>query len=156
MKRSHGFTLLEILVAVAILSIGLVAVMGMQGNTMMTSRRAELTTIATWLAKKQMVELELQVEAGLEKGEFPEDTSGSGTFDPPYEDYRWKYEISRVTLPAPPEGQEEGGGGNIETMIGKQLTEEISKSVRELKLTIVWEEDGKEDSIDVVTHVVKL
>ena len=44
----------------------------------------------------------------------------------------------------------------MQDMIGKQLTREISKTVRELKLTVSWNDGEDEQSIDVVTHIVKL
>ena len=41
-------------------------------------------------------------------------------------------------------------------MVGKQLTQEIGKTVRELKLTVIWGELEEEQSFDVVTHIVKM
>ena len=152
MKKSDGFTLLEIMVSVAILSISLVALLSFQGNTMITSGRAEKITEAAMLAKMKMSEIELEMDKLQKKGEFPDEKSEEGSFEEPFGNYKWKMEIRRVTLPAPTTGEE----GSVENLIGKQLSEEIGKTVRELKVEIFWEELGEGQSINVVTHIVKL
>jgi len=149
---SSGFTLLEIMVAVAILSISLVALLNFQGNTMIRSGRAEKITEATMLARMKMAELDLELDKLSKRGEFPEEKAEEGNFEEPFASYRWKYSISNVNLPAPISGDE----GSIQNMIGRQLSEEIAKNVREVKLEVFWEELGEEQSIDVVTHIVKL
>ena len=150
---SKGFSLLEIMVATAILAIALVAIMTFQANTLRTSRRAELMTVATMLARERMMEIELEIQKGMRKNEFPEERSETGRFDDPFQDFEWRYEIKRVDLPPPTAG---GDDASLQAQIGKQLTQEIAKSVREIKLTVAWDEDGEEQTIDVATHVVKL
>jgi prepilin-type N-terminal cleavage/methylation domain-containing protein len=152
LKRNSGFTLLEIMVAMAILSISLVALLSFQGNTMITSGRAERITEATMLARMKMGEIELELDKGLLKGEFPEEKTEEGEFEEPFENYKWKLSIKGVKLPAPVMGEE----GSVENLIGRQLTEEIAKTVREVKLEVIWSELGEEQSINVVTHIVKL
>lgn len=152
LKSKQGFSLLEILVATAILAFALVAVMTAQGNTLLTSRRAEILTTATILARQKMADVELELNKAIRRGEFPEEKSDEGKFDEPFEDYRWKMEVKRVSLPAPVVGDE----GSLQAMVGKQLTEEIGKNVREVRLTVIWDEAGEEQSFDIVTHMVRL
>ena len=151
-KRSAGFTLVEVMVAISILAISLTVLMSFSGNSMIRSGRAEALTVATMLARQRMAETEIELEKGALKGEFPEEKSEEGTFDEPFEDYRWKMEIRRVELPAPPT-QEKGG---IQDIVGQQLTKEIGNTVRELKVVVLWTELGEEQQIDVVTHIVKM
>ncbi|PIR26852.1 MAG: hypothetical protein COV43_00260 [Deltaproteobacteria bacterium CG11_big_fil_rev_8_21_14_0_20_42_23] len=151
-STSKGFTLLEILVSSAILAFSLVALVSLQGNTLLTSRRAETLTIATQLAEEKMGEIEIELHKDEKKGEFPDEKSESGTFEGIYSDYKWSYEIKRIDLPAPPLGNE----GSIQALVGKQLTEEIKKTVRELKLIVSWQENNEEQTVDIVTHIVKL
>lgn len=148
----RGFTLLEILVAMAILSISMLALMSISGNTLVVSGRAENVTVATMLARQKMTDIEIELSKAMKKNEFPDEKSEEGTFDEPFEDYSWAMEIRRVELPAPVTGEE----GGIQEMVGRQLTEEISKTIRELKLTIKWKELEEEQSFDIVTHIVKL
>lgn len=152
MRNRRGFTLLEVLVATAILAIALVSMMTAQGNTLLTSYRAELLTQATMLARQKMAEVELEVDRGVRRGEFPEERTESDQFEEPYSDFRWEYRIRRVELPAPAMGDE----ASFQAQIAKRLTEEISRSVRELRVVIFWEEAEKEQSIEVVTHVVQM
>jgi general secretion pathway protein I len=151
-RRAAGFTLLEVMVAVAILALSLSVLLTFQGNTMIASGRQERLTVATMLAREKMVEVELELEAGMQKGEFPDERSEEEQFDTPFENYRWKMEIRKVELPAPVSGEE----GSVQDMIAKQLTKEIAKTVRELRLSVSWNELGEEQSIEVVTHLVKL
>lgn len=155
----RGFSLLEILVATAILAISLISVMTIQGNSLVVNRRAELLTVATMLAQQKMTEIELELQKGLRTGEFPDEKEEEAQFEAPHDDYRWKYAIKRVELPTPPGAEKkEGkpGSGGLQELIAKQLTEELSKAVRELKLTVTWKEGEGEESVEVVTHVVKL
>ncbi|MFH1875117.1 MAG: prepilin-type N-terminal cleavage/methylation domain-containing protein [Pseudomonadota bacterium] len=151
-KNNKGFTLLEIMVSVAILAVSLTAILRFHGDTLMTSARAEKMTIAAMLAQAKMTELEVAIDKDLKKGEFPEEKKEEDTFDAPYEEYKWRMTIKRVTLPSPIQGEE----GSPQSMIGRQLTEQIAQMVREVKLEIIWDELGEEQSIDVITHIVNL
>ena len=54
--NSHGFTLLEVMVAVSIMATVLVTLLGLQNRTMQDVALAEHITTATMLAKRMMVE----------------------------------------------------------------------------------------------------
>jgi len=151
-KRVRGFSLLEVMVSVAILAISLTVLLTFSGTTLVKSGRAEKLLVATMLARQKMTDIEIDLEKQKKRREFPEERSEDGDFDEPFEDYKWKMEIRKIELPAPVVGEE----GSMQQMIGKQLTKQISQTVRELKLTVSWEEMGEEQSIDVVTHIVKL
>lgn len=147
-----GFTLLEVMVAIAILAGSLTAIMGLSGNSLIKSGRTQKILVATMLARQKMTDIEIDLEKARQKGEFPDERSEDGKFEEPNDDYEWKMEIKRVELPAPISGDK----GSIQDMVGKQLTKEISQTVRELKLTVLWKDRGEEQSIDIVTHIVKL
>jgi general secretion pathway protein I len=146
-----AFTLLEVMIAMAILSISLLTLMDYAGNTLLTSGRAENMTVATMLARQKMTELEIELTQAMQRNEFPDEKDEEGKFDEPYEDYSWKLEIRKVELPAPVTGEK----GSIQDMIGQNLTKQIAQTVRELKLTVAWGE-GEDESFDIVTHIVKL
>jgi len=151
-KFRRGFTLLEVMVAVAILAISMTTLLTFSGNTMIKSGRAERLVVATMLARQRMAEIEIELYEDAKKNEFPDEKSQQGKFDEPFDDYEWTMEVRKVELPAPAMGEE----GSIQAMVGRQLTKEIAKTVRELKLTVMWEEMGEEQTLDVVTHIVKL
>ncbi|MBN1282438.1 MAG: type II secretion system protein [Proteobacteria bacterium] len=152
-QRSRaGFTLLEVMVAVAILATALTTLLMFSGNTMIKSGRAEALAVATMLARQRMTEIEISlIEAG-KKNEIPDERSESGTFEDPFGDYSWTMEIKKVELPAPVAGEE----GSIQSMVAAQLTKEIAKTVRELRLTVNWQDMGQEQTFDVITHIVRM
>lgn len=147
-----GFSLLEVMIAVAILAFSFLTLLDFQGQTMFRVGRAEKMTLATFLARQKMGETILQIEKEyFQQHVFPEDKSDNGEFDEPYENFKWEWNIRKVEIPAPA-GEE---GGPMMAMLG-MVTSQIKDMVRELKLTIKWEELGKEKKIDVVTHFTKL
>ena len=97
-RRDAGFTLLEVMIAVAILAITLVTLLSVVTGNIRATRHARLTTTATFLARGKMVELEDQV---LENGFSTDDESANGTFkEQGHPEFRWDSIIERVELPA--------------------------------------------------------
>lgn len=150
--NQSGFSLLEVLIAVAILAFAFLALINFQGQSTFRLRRAEQLTQATFLANQKMGEVLLQIEKEyFQQRVFPDDKSDNGIFEKPYEDYQWEWNLRKVDIPTP--GGEEGGP--MMAMM-QMVTNQIKDMVREIKLTVKWEELGKEKSIDVVTHVTRL
>lgn len=167
MARSHrqsGFSLLEIMVALSILAMSLTVILNLHGSTMLKSQRAERITTASMLARLRLHEIQLELEKEIDKGVFPDDNKTmEGTFDEPYEDFKWKAEIKKVEIPVPADaGGEEGERGEAASMAAmftafKMVAEKIGEATREIKVVIFWgetEEDRQE--VSVATHIVKL
>jgi general secretion pathway protein I len=88
-----GFTLLEVMIAVAIISIALVALLGLGNRSIDVNGRLQKITQATLLAQHKMTEIETQpltADRELQEEE--------GIFDPPFEQYRWRVEYEEVPL----------------------------------------------------------
>jgi len=153
-KRQRGFSLLEVMIAVVILAMAFSTLIGVISVSSARARSAEHLTTATMLARQKMTEIEIELKKGMLKGEFPEDKEEDGAFEEPFERFRWKMVIKKVELPAPIMGEK----GGVQEMISRELTKEISKSVRELKLTLSWVEPitEQEKSFDITTHIVKM
>lgn len=88
--RSKGFTLLEVMVAVAILGMVLVSLIGLQNRGMEDVMLADHITTATLLATRKMNETLLAPSTRMtvqkeDEGEFPEEE---------FKDYAWKQSIS--------------------------------------------------------------
>ena len=86
-EQHKGFTLLEVMVAVAIMAFVLVSLLGLKNRSMRDVAYAEHITTATMLAKRAMADTVIvKPSVPLEdEGQFPEDL---------YKDYLWKKTVS--------------------------------------------------------------
>jgi len=93
--RPPGFTLLEVMIAVAIMSMALVAAIGSQSQSVSLATEAKFSTTATLLAQSKMADLEAKEPTELfsDARDFGEDFPG----------YRWESEVSDATLEEFPE-----------------------------------------------------
>lgn len=96
--RSRGFTLLEMMIAMAILSGALTwVVLGMSRN-IRAENRAKLTATATFLARQRITEFEDEL---YEKGFSEFDNEVSGTFEEKgFSRFTWRVIVDKVELPS--------------------------------------------------------
>ena len=94
--QSKGFTLLEVMIAVAIMAMVLVSLLGLKNRSMQDVMKAERITTATLLAKRMMTEtlIKKPLLVSEDEGVFPEDVYGAV-----YKDYRWKKMLSATPIP---------------------------------------------------------
>jgi prepilin-type N-terminal cleavage/methylation domain-containing protein len=150
-----GFTLLEVMIAIAILAVSLLALFNLQSTSLLGSARAQRISTSTLLARQKMARFLLDFEAGMAKGEFPEEKEESGTFEEEKQpDYSWKITVRKVDLPTPPATE---GQSDMMAQVFTMVSQKLSKSVREVKLVVSWKEfDEEEEGIVLTTHVVKM
>jgi general secretion pathway protein I len=86
-RGQGGFTLVEVVVAMAILGISLVLVIELFSGGLRLGRASEEYTVAAQLARQKIEEIALykQVKEGIEEGEF--DST-----------YRWQMEVKKIDL----------------------------------------------------------
>ena len=92
----RAFTLLEIMVALAIIGIAMVALLSLGNRSIGVHDRLQHLTQATLLAQQKMSESELEAR----RGGVAQLASGEGVFTEPFADYRWRIEIISTPLPA--------------------------------------------------------
>ena len=180
---SEGFTLLEIMIALAILSISLLSLYSSIGNSLKASGFAEDMDRAMQLARQRMSEIRITLDEEMARGAFPDEKEEEGTFDKPNDRFKWSYTLRKVEVPAinpagleggvqgtgAPAGEGEGsttpttqptpGIEQAATNMAQVVSKKISESIRELKLTVSWGEaaEGEEEEhVVLTTHVVKL
>lgn len=113
--RTAGFTLLEVLVAVAIVALALVTFMGLHLRSLDATIRAQDLTTAVLLAQGKIAAM----------GEFPETGEEQGKFEgPDLERFQWATAVTEHTLDALADG-------------GQTVT------VRRLEVTVSWA-DGQQ------------
>ncbi|MCQ9208005.1 MAG: type II secretion system GspH family protein [Omnitrophica bacterium] len=124
-NRSSAFTLIEIIMAMAILAVGIIGIVRLLPVGLRASKSSEMMSRAGFLAQEKMEELKL---AGFEQLLAPEEP-----LEGEVGDYTWMASVSEVAL--------------------KGLAS--SEDIRSLRLTVTWQEKGKTRSQDFVTYIRK-
>ena len=88
--HNKGFTLLEIMIAVAILAVALVTLLGSQSQSVFFANSARFETMAALLAQSKMSEITIQAADSL--------SSDSGDFGEDYPGYAWEATVSDVSI----------------------------------------------------------
>ncbi len=210
MKRRAGFTLLEVVVALSILGLALMAIYNLNAGAISMHAYVKKVTVASMLARSKMTDVEQEL---YDKGFSTDDEEKSGDFsDEGWSAFKWRATVAApktngvspeqlmaaiFNLPlsgnssdlmgglaalfgggtsAPkPEVAQSGssaptpslaggalaspagalGAGLIQTQF-TQLVDQITKSVREVHLTVSWKEGKNIETLDLVTHVVSM
>ena len=89
-RRARGFTLLEVMIAIAILGIALLGLLGLHHQSMQSVIRAQQSTRASMLAQAVMTEAELEryPDLGRSNGDF------ESSFPGEFRDFRWEREVA--------------------------------------------------------------
>ncbi len=116
--KMRGFSLLEVMVAVAILGLLLSVILSAQGGLAASNRAAANMGMAADLGRCKMTEIE---EKMLRDG-YPEidaiDTDVSCCLDADREGYTCSTRIEKVELPQPPQNSLDDGGGLLSSAGG--------------------------------------
>jgi general secretion pathway protein I len=127
---SRGFTLLEVLIAMAILALAMPILLGLRNWDLNLHSRAADITAATMLAQEKLIEAELLplYPVGETTGDFRDPPPG---YQMPAEianraqRYRWKRIITTTALPV----------------------------VREVKIQILWQQGASDEVLEASTYV---
>lgn len=168
-SSAAGFTLLEVMAAVAILALTLVVLLGVITNNVRATAHAKMVTTATFLARGRMV----SIEDGIILQGF-QDLEGEdeGTFeDEGFPAFSWASSIEKVQLPTDAVSKVQKGAGeasksndpmkNLTGMLGgfmgvliEPVRVGLEESVRRVTLRVFWNERGRpEQSVEVVTYM---
>lgn len=122
-RNRSGFTLLEVMVAVAILALVLVTLIGVKNRSMQDVMLAEHITTATMLAKREMTDMLVTgatatVQDSEEEGEFTEEE---------FKGYTWKKTVSYVQP--------------MENM-----------SIKEIRVAVLWKEGKRQEKVELKSY----
>jgi general secretion pathway protein I len=162
-----GFTLLETMIAMAIMAVAFASILMVEDGSKQTTMRAREMNIVSMLAKNTMIETE-----GLMEGHAFDDMKKeeTGDFKAPFEIYKWKREVKEIEFPSfnmaataggdskggsSSSSQDEGTDSNTDQMT-KLITQYLSKAVREVVVTISWKKGEGEQHYSVATYWVDL
>lgn len=163
-----GFTLLEVLIAVAILAISLSSLMGSQLQSIAATRYARDITAAALLAEHQIIELEF---LHRQEGWVSSDVEYEGDFDEQgYPDMNWTCTVHFIELPEynqlieAKEGADEAAGEDGDNvmdagdqafgalgMVWPIVKAAIESSIRKVDCTVSWKSGAIEEEFTVQT-----
>jgi len=83
-----GFTLLEVMIAVALIAIALVTLIGAQAQSVSIATGSRFDAMASLLAQGKLTELSLL--------DFEQLTGGTGNFGEEHSHFSWKVEVSEL------------------------------------------------------------
>jgi general secretion pathway protein I len=126
MGRISGFTLLEVMVAVAVIAIALVTLIGAQSQSVAIATDSRFDTTASLLAQGKLAELSLMDYTAL--------SDSTGHFGQDFPEFSWKTEVTELS-----EGDTgiKGSGGTLKAIDMTVLIEEDTKRSYTLR-TIVF------------------
>jgi general secretion pathway protein I len=172
-RRRGGFTLLEVMIALAILSSTLVVVLEIVTNNVRATNHAKMTTAATFLARGKMVDIEDDI---LENGFVDSDDANHGDFrDRGFPAFRWESLVERIDLPTDmtqkaqqaatdttqsaqtnkdPMQALTGMVGGLMSTFMEPIRLALQESIRRVTVKVFWRETGRaEQMVDVVTFL---
>lgn len=91
---ADGFTLLEVMIALAVVAIALVTLLGLSNRTVLVHERIQKLTRATLLAQQIMAEQEVQLA-----GTGTVDEEREGVFEEPFADFSWRIYYENTMIP---------------------------------------------------------
>jgi general secretion pathway protein I len=171
----RGFSLLEVMVAIAIMAISLVVIVRITSMNVRAAAHSRLVTTATFLARSKLAAVEDDI---ITLGYTDSDQEDAGDFgDEGYPKVRWESLVERVELPTDIAAQAQQAAGEktqeaqtgpssnplaaMSGMMGGFMSSLIEpvriglqESVRRVTVRVKWDEIGRdEQSFEVVTYM---
>jgi general secretion pathway protein I len=183
--KARGFSLLEVLVAVALLALGLTGLFLAQARSLELARQTRELSVATGLARMKLLECQDDL---LKKGFSIGDYDEEGNFDDDgYAEFFWECHAYKPDIPTGDAsdiqeglssggaaaggagalgGALGGGGGGANPMaemgagmiapVLSQISDVMGESIREMVVIVRWREGEEWTDIRVTTHLIDL
>ncbi|MFT4703669.1 MAG: general secretion pathway protein I [Bradymonadia bacterium] len=177
MRIRRGYTLMEVLIALAILASGLTILLGTQASAARMSERANAMALASMLIRSKMIEVEHELQQdGF--SDTPETLDGDFR-DEGVEEMEWEAFVevieigdeARESFNAQIYQQLFGGGDSGGALAGASgvsqmipmimamvpdIMNDVSQRARKVTLTVTWPEGDGEMTLTVQQYVVNL
>jgi general secretion pathway protein I len=151
--KKNGFTLIETILALVILSSGVMLLANSWSGSYMFVRKTQLNTEIAALLERKMVEVEIEYTG---KPLESIDEEKSDDFGSEYPQYSWKMTSKEMELPnlTATMTAQAGGADEMALTIMKTLTEHLSKSIKEVKVSVIYKGGKKPIEVSATQYFV--
>lgn len=170
-----GFTLLEVLIALAILTVSLLILVSAQSSAAKMSAQADRILVGSMLARARLAEqvLTLEKDGFSEQEELDDEGDFEESFPGAYPEFRWHLRIRKVEVEdisrvldtaqsagADTSGGEDGGDGNnlnnsMMDGVMQQVSQTLAERVREVTVRVEWPEGDGVDDVTLTDYVTR-
>ena len=123
-RAEHGFTLMEVMVALSVVAIALMAIYRMHTQTLFMDARGRFDTVAVMLARQKLADIETLNLADL--------SSDSGDFGDDHPGYAWKIQSE---------------------LVSSDLIREDGPTLTQIRLTISLNDDASQFTLTTYRHL---
>lgn len=149
----RGFTLIETLLAMLIISSGILLLSNSWSGSFMRIRKTQLNVEVAALLERKMVEVEMEYQdKPLES--IPEEKTDD--FGSEYPHYSWRMESKEFEIPdfASALTAQSGGSDELTMTIMKTLREHLAKSIKEVKVVVIYKGGKKPQEFSATQYFV--
>lgn len=153
-RKQKAFTLIEVILALMVMSSGLFILTNAWAGTYKRLQKTQIQVQLAALIERKVTEIEREYK-GKSLDSIPEEKEDDFGSDIPY--YSWKMASRKLEIPdlSATLTSKEGGANQDLLRIMKLFTEQLSKSIKEVKITIIHKKDkDKPVSADVTIYMI--
>lgn len=152
-RPSFGFTLLETMIALAILSTAIILLANGWSGSFVRLQKTERTFDASLLLERKMTEVQ-QLYFGKPLDSIPEKTEED--FGSDYPTFSWRLESRKMDFPDMSSVLTLAAGGATQSLLSvvNQITDTLNKSVKEVKVTVVFKTVPQNIEYSATTYFV--
>jgi len=151
-SNSTGFTLLETLIAMVILAAAMILLTNSWAGSFMRVRKTQTAFETSVLLERKMAEIDIEFR-GKSLDEIPAEKEG--TFEGA-DDFAWKMTSKKLEIPdiSSTMTAKDGGADQMLLTVIKQMTEALSKTIKEVTVTVIYKKGKKPLEYSVTTYFV--
>ena len=153
-KNNKAFTLIEVILALVIMSSGLFILTNSWAGTYSRLRKTQIQVQLTALLERKVTEIEREYKnKSLDTIEDEKEDKFGGEVP---DTYSWKMTSKKLEIPDLSQGliAQEGGADQSLITLMKTFTDYLSKSIKEVKITVINTELGKPLIADVTIYMI--